>query len=76
MKTLKMELGERSYNITVGRDLLAHADEYFKLDRKVFILTDEGVESTYIIPENEMIVFDQPFKLEAKRKNTVSVAVK
>ena len=40
------------------------------------ILTDESVESTYIIPENDMIVFDQPFKLEAKRKNTVSVNVK
>lgn len=42
-----MELGERSYGITVGRGLLCKADEYFNLKRKVFIVTDSGVPSEY-----------------------------
>ncbi|MBE6696521.1 MAG: 3-dehydroquinate synthase [Ruminococcaceae bacterium] len=47
MKTLRMKLGERSYDITVGNGLLSHAGEYFNLKRKVFILTDEGVPKAY-----------------------------
>ncbi len=42
-----MELGERSYNITVGRGLLGEADKYFNLKRKVLILTDSGVPCEY-----------------------------
>ena len=45
--TLRMELGERSYNITVGSGLLAHADRYFKLDRRVLIVTDSNVPREY-----------------------------
>lgn len=47
MTTLHMELSERGYDITVGRDLLGSADEYFNLKRRVFILTDDGVPSEY-----------------------------
>ena len=47
MTQLHMELGERGYDITVGQGLLAHADEYFNLDRKVFIVTDRGVPREY-----------------------------
>lgn len=47
MTTLRMELGERSYDIHVGRALLGKAKEYFNLDRKVFIVTDSGVPSEY-----------------------------
>lgn len=47
MNTLKVELGERSYNITIGKNLLGHATEYFNLDRKIFILTDLGVPKEY-----------------------------
>ena len=42
-----MELSERGYDITVGRGLLCSASEYFNLERKVFIVTDEGVPSEY-----------------------------
>ena len=45
--TLRMNLGEDSYDITVGRGLLSRAGEYFNLDRKVFIVTDEGVPAEY-----------------------------
>lgn len=42
-----MELGERSYGITVGAGLLGRADEYFNLNRKVLIVTDSGVPEEY-----------------------------
>jgi 3-dehydroquinate synthase len=42
-----MELGERGYDITVGRGLLSSAGDYFNLNRKVFILTDSGVPAEY-----------------------------
>ena len=39
MKVLNMELGEHSYPIIVGRGLLTKANEYFNLDRKVYIIS-------------------------------------
>ena len=47
MKTIKMNLGERSYDITVGAGALSLAGELFNLDRRVFIITDSGVPSLY-----------------------------
>ena len=47
MKTIKMELGERSYDIHVCRGILGCAGKYLNLNRKVFILTDSGVPSEY-----------------------------
>ena len=47
MTTLHLDLGERGYDITVGRGLLARAGEYFNLSRKVFIVTDSGVPTNY-----------------------------
>lgn len=42
-----MELMERSYDITVGRGLLARVGELLNLDRQVFIITDSGVPEEY-----------------------------
>ena len=36
-----------SYKVTVGSGLLARASDYFNLDRKVLVVTDEGVPSQY-----------------------------
>ncbi len=47
MTTLHLDLGERGYDITVGRALLARADKYFNLRRRVFIVTDSGVPEEY-----------------------------
>lgn len=47
MNTLKLNLGERSYDITVGCGVLDRADELMNLNRKVFILTDSGVPKEY-----------------------------
>ena len=47
MKTLTVNLGERSYDITIGQDLLKQAGEYFNLQRKILILTDSGVPKCY-----------------------------
>ncbi len=47
MTTIKMSLGERSYNITAGSGLLSMANQFFNFDRKIFIITDSGVPSEY-----------------------------
>lgn len=44
---LKMHLGENSYPIIIGKGLIGSADKYFKLDRKAFIVTDDGVPTEY-----------------------------
>ena len=47
MTTLHLDLGKRGYDVTVGRGLLSRAGELFDLERRVLILTDEGVPSEY-----------------------------
>ncbi len=42
-----MNLGADSYDITVGSGILKSAGELLNLNRKVFILTDDGVPSSY-----------------------------
>lgn len=47
MKSLKLTLPDRKYDITVGNGLLKNADKYMNLNRKVFIVTDSGVPKEY-----------------------------
>ena len=47
MTTLHLELSPHGYDITVGAGVLHSAAEYFKLDRKVLIVTDTGVPREY-----------------------------
>ena len=47
MTTLHLDLGERGYDINIGRGGLSRVGELFDLDRKVFIVTDSGVPSEY-----------------------------
>lgn len=47
MSVLHMELGKNSYDITVERGVLQRANELLKLDRRVLIVTDEGVPDEY-----------------------------
>lgn len=47
MTKLTVELGERSYPIHIGKGEIAHAGEYFNLNRRVLVLTDEGVPTEY-----------------------------
>ncbi len=47
INTLNLNLGERSYGITVGRNILSTAGEVMNLNRKVFIVTDSGVPCEY-----------------------------
>ena len=47
MRELRVDLGERGYNIYLGSGLLARAGELLRLDRRVLILTDEGVPVKY-----------------------------
>lgn len=44
---IRMELGKSSYNIDIERGNLAKAAETLNLNRKVMIITDEGVPSIY-----------------------------
>ncbi len=45
--TLSMNLGENSYDIVVKRGALREAAGYLKLDRRVLIVTDDGVPAAY-----------------------------
>ena len=45
--TLRMELGENSYDIVIERGLLQKAGKLLDLDRKVLIVTDDGVPEIY-----------------------------
>ena len=47
MTVLNMNLGDRSYPIIIDNGLIEKANEYFNLDRKVFIITDSGVPDKY-----------------------------
>lgn len=44
---IRMELGKHSYNIELERGILDRAGDYLNLDRKVMIITDEGVPAEY-----------------------------
>ena len=44
---IRMELGKNSYNIELERGILNRAGEYLNLNRKVMIITDEGVPAEY-----------------------------
>ncbi len=44
---LSMDLGADRYDIVVERGVLSNANRYFKLDRKVLIVTDSGVPAEY-----------------------------
>ena len=45
---LTMELGERSYDILIQRGCLQRAGQQLNLNRKVCIVTDEGVPRQYV----------------------------
>ncbi len=45
--TLHLSLGENSYDIIIERGCINKAGEYLKLDRKVLIVTDDGVPAQY-----------------------------
>ena len=47
MTVLNMNLGDDSYPIIIEKGSLTRANEYFCLDRNVFIITDSGVPDIY-----------------------------
>ncbi len=47
MNTIKVSLGENSYNVYVGKGLINEAKSLFDLGRKVLIVTDDGVPPEY-----------------------------
>ncbi|MBQ8431709.1 MAG: 3-dehydroquinate synthase [Clostridia bacterium] len=48
-RTLRMELGEDSYDILMERGILKRAGELLQLDRRVLIVTDDGVPRQYAL---------------------------
>ncbi len=44
---ISMNLGENSYHITVERGILAKANHYLNLKRRVLVVTDSGVPAQY-----------------------------
>lgn len=47
MEKIKVNLKEKSYDVSTGYGLLELAKELFNLDRKILILTDSGVPAKY-----------------------------
>lgn len=47
IKKVKMNLGKRSYDITIGESILENTQSYMNLNRKVAIVTDSGVPREY-----------------------------
>ena len=47
MSILRMDLGADSYDIVIERGALQRANELLNLDRKVMVLTDDGVPAEY-----------------------------
>jgi len=47
MTTIHLDLAERGYDINIGRGALRLAGELFNLDRRVLIVTDDGVPKEY-----------------------------
>lgn len=45
--TIRMDLGENSYDIIVEREVLANASEHLNLNRRVLVVTDTGVPTEY-----------------------------
>lgn len=47
MIRLHLDLGNRGYDINIGRGLICRAEELFNLNRRVLIVTDSGVPRQY-----------------------------
>ena len=45
--TIHINLNENSYDIIVEGGILADANKYFNLNRRVLIVTDDGVPAEY-----------------------------
>lgn len=45
--TIRIELGERSYDVTVEKGVAQRASGLLNIDRKVFLVTDDGVPEEY-----------------------------
>ncbi len=45
--TIHTDLGKNSYDIVIKRNVLAEANKYLNLDRRVLVVTDSGVPATY-----------------------------
>ncbi len=73
---LRMELGEQSYDIVIRRGVLARAGDYWKLDRKVCIVTDTGVPADYVrtlaAQCRDALICTVPMGEESKTVDTVT----
>ncbi|MBQ3016557.1 MAG: 3-dehydroquinate synthase [Clostridia bacterium] len=64
-KTLRVDLADRSYDITVGKGLLDLANKHMNLSRRVAIVTDSGVPKKYaeviasLCDESKIITFPE-----------------
>lgn len=47
MTTLLVNLADKSYKVTIGNGILAKANDFFNLNRRVAIITDRGTPSEY-----------------------------
>ena len=48
MQTININLGKSSYDIFIKRNILQEVEKYLNLDRKILIVSDNGVPSKYV----------------------------
>ena len=48
IRKIHVTLSEASYDICIGRNLLQNVNDYFNLDRKVLIITDDHIPDNYV----------------------------
>ena len=75
MNTLTVRLGDRSYDIYVGRGMLHTAAELINIKRKTFIITDSGVPKDYAekirAQAKEAVIFTVPQGEDSKSFDTL-----
>jgi 3-dehydroquinate synthase len=81
MRTLRVELGERSYPVHIGSGLLARADLLAPHleDRRVAIVTNETVAPLYLARVRKLLAAHQPIEIilpDGEQHKTLAVLVR
>lgn len=69
METLRTELGQRSYDITIHRGAVNSIGQLFSLRRRVLILTDSGVPEEFVRKISEVCGSPRVIRLEPGEAN-------
>lgn len=69
IRKIHVTLSEASYDIYIGRNLLQNVNDYFNLDRKVLIITDDHIPDNYVYAVKSNIKNSIIFKVPNGEEN-------